>query len=138
MSEILHKEIDLIQNCITRMANNSFLLKGWAISLIAVILTINTQSASKYANLILVTPIIFFWYLDAYYLRMERLYRKMYQDVLEKRGNHDMSNLYDLDLSRLQDSEKCVLFTMKSNSLIIFYGFLILFNLIFIFIFILK
>ena len=26
--EKLHKELDLIQNCITRMANNSFMIKG--------------------------------------------------------------------------------------------------------------
>ena len=36
--ENLHKEIDLIQECIKRMANNSFLLKGWTISLVAVVL----------------------------------------------------------------------------------------------------
>ena len=30
-NEIIHKEIDLIQSCISRMANNSFLLKGWAV-----------------------------------------------------------------------------------------------------------
>ena len=28
----LHKEIDLIQSCINRMAGNSFLLKGWVVS----------------------------------------------------------------------------------------------------------
>jgi len=32
--EILPKEIDLIQGVITRMANNSFFLIGWLISLI--------------------------------------------------------------------------------------------------------
>ena len=39
-NETLHKEIDLIQACVTRMANNSFLLKGWAISIVAVILAL--------------------------------------------------------------------------------------------------
>ena len=37
---ILHKEIDLIQDCIKRMANNSFLIKGWTVSLIAVVLAL--------------------------------------------------------------------------------------------------
>ena len=27
--EEIHKEIDLIQSCITRMAQNSFMIKGW-------------------------------------------------------------------------------------------------------------
>ena len=38
--EEVHTEIDLIQTCITRMANNSFLIKGWMISLIAVIIAL--------------------------------------------------------------------------------------------------
>ena len=36
----LHKEIDLIQNCINRMANNSFILKGWVVSILAVVLSL--------------------------------------------------------------------------------------------------
>jgi len=43
-TEILHKEIDLIQGIINRMANNSFLLKGWIISLIAVILALTKDT----------------------------------------------------------------------------------------------
>lgn len=31
--EVLVKEIDLIQSCINRMAQNSFIIKGWTISL---------------------------------------------------------------------------------------------------------
>ena len=34
-NEELFKEIDLIQGCINRMANNSFLIKGWALSVFA-------------------------------------------------------------------------------------------------------
>lgn len=39
-TEELHKEIDLIQGCITRMADSSFQLKEWYITLIAVALTV--------------------------------------------------------------------------------------------------
>ena len=38
--DILEKEIDLIQACINRMAQNSFMIKGWMISLIAVIIAL--------------------------------------------------------------------------------------------------
>ena len=38
--EELHKEIDLIQGCINRMAQNSFLIKGWTVTLFAVILAL--------------------------------------------------------------------------------------------------
>ena len=36
----IHKEIDLIQSCITRMAQNSFMVKGWFVSLYAVVLAL--------------------------------------------------------------------------------------------------
>ena len=42
--EILHKEIDLIQGVINRMANNSFLLKGWLVTLITVVLALTKDS----------------------------------------------------------------------------------------------
>lgn len=31
-NEELFKEIDLIQNCIERMAKNSFMIKGWSLT----------------------------------------------------------------------------------------------------------
>ena len=37
----LHKEIDLIQGCISRMANNSVLLNGWLVSLITFIVVLS-------------------------------------------------------------------------------------------------
>jgi len=42
--EILHKEIDLVQNVINRMANNSFLLKGWLITLIVGVLALTSDT----------------------------------------------------------------------------------------------
>jgi len=38
--ENLLKEIDLIQSCIKRMAQNSFIVKGWMLSLITIVLTL--------------------------------------------------------------------------------------------------
>lgn len=40
VNEILHKEIDIIQECIKRMADCSFKLKGWYISLVTLALTL--------------------------------------------------------------------------------------------------
>ena len=36
----MHKEIDLLQSCIYRMAKNSFMIKGWFVSIYAVILAL--------------------------------------------------------------------------------------------------
>lgn len=75
------KHLELIQNVITRMANNSFMLKGWAVTLISGIFILSEQDTDKIYFLIAYIPIIFFWGLDSYYLFQERLYRSLYDKV---------------------------------------------------------
>lgn len=123
---ILHKEIDLIQGVITRMANNSFMLKGWIVSLIAVLLALTDQTivATKltYFNFILILPVLVFWYLDAFFLHKEKCYRKLYDWVIANRMTSD-EFLYSLDYSRFEPQEKSVWEIMfKNKTLFPFYG----------------
>ncbi len=97
----LHKEIDLIQGCIKRMANNSFLLKGWAISLVAVVLALSEKNISPYfLGLVVLVPLISFWYLDAFFLYTEKLFRKMYEWVIAERPKSNNERMYDLNPHR--------------------------------------
>ena len=78
--EEIHKEIDLIQSCITRMAQNSFMIKGWFVSIYAVILALLPEKVNLFLLCVVLTAInLSFWYLDGFFLRTEKLYRKMYQ-----------------------------------------------------------
>lgn len=119
--EIIHKEIDLIQNCINRMAQNSFLLKGWTVSLVAVIIALAKDFDFTHLCLLLLLPVICFWYLDAFFLRTEKLYRKMYEWVINNRNNTD-EFLYDLDPHRFKKEVSCELYIMFSKTLLVFYG----------------
>jgi len=124
----LHKEIDLIQNCISRMAQNSFLIKGWAITLIVITWAIlGKESLSSFALLILLIPIIGFWGLDAYFLWVERKYRKMYEWVLDNRLNQKShESLYDLNPNRFTEAAGSWLNVAFSKTILAFYGCLIL------------
>ena len=84
--EILFKEIDLIEECIKRMASNSFLLKGWAVTVLSVLigLTVNTDNW-KFASVIAILVCVSFWYLDAVYLKLERLYKRKYNWIIKNR-----------------------------------------------------
>jgi len=123
--EILHKEIDLIQGVINRMANNSFLLKGWLISLIAVVLALSKDSLlSCHSNLtlfILCFPIIIFWYLDAFFLHREKCYRELYDWVIKNRMTSN-ENLYSLDFRPHKKNVKSIFRIMFSQTLFPFYG----------------
>lgn len=121
--DILHKEIDLIQSCITRMANNSFLLKGWCISIIAVVLALADKAANPaILSCILLIPLLCFWYLDSFFLRTERMYRKMYEWVIENRIKNENSYLYDLNPHRFACTVDSRWKIMCSITLRVFYG----------------
>lgn len=119
----LHKEIDLIQSCISRMARNSFLIKGWSITLIVITWAIlNNKGGPCLSLLLLLIPIFLFWVLDGYFLRLERMYRKMYEWVLKARlEDGNFSKLYDLNPSRFQTDVGSWLEVMFSKTLLSFY-----------------
>ncbi len=79
--EITAKHLELIQGVINRLAANSFLLKGWTITLVAGLFALAASSQNWRFALIAIMPGLAFWWLDAYYLRQERLFRKVYDSV---------------------------------------------------------
>lgn len=122
----LHKEIDLIQGCINRMANNSFLLKGWLVSILAVVLALSLDELNKFIIAITVIMVtISFWYLDAFFLRTEKMYRKMYEWVLKKRKEGEADFQYDLNPHRFDGQVENIIKVMFSNTLIWFYGMIL-------------
>jgi len=63
------------------MESNSFMLKGWAVTLVAGIFVLAGKDTDKLYFLVAYIPVILFWGLDAYYLLQERLYRSLYDKV---------------------------------------------------------
>lgn len=122
-TEILHKEIDLIQACISRISQNSFFIKGWAISIVAVVLALSKESVfSIQVGFILLLVLVAFWRLDAYFLRLERLYRKLYENIIENRRRDNWDNLYDLNPHRFKEAVGSQWTIMFSATLRVFYG----------------
>ena len=96
--EEIHKEIDLVQACITRMAQNSFMIKGWFVSIYAVILALLPEKVNIFLLCIaLVAVNMIFWYLDGFLLRTEKIYRKIYDWVLEARPRNNRELMYQLN-----------------------------------------
>lgn len=124
-NEEIHKEIDLIQSSITRMSQNSFMIKGWFVSLYAVILALLPEKVNVFllcASLVAVNLI--FWYLDGYFLRIEKKYRKIYDWVLEVRPKNNRELLYQLNPSAFKgkiSETETILQVMWSNTLRWFY-----------------
>lgn len=86
------RHLELVQGVISRMANNSFMLKGWAVTLVAGIFALAEKDTHKLYFLVAYIPVIVFWGLDAYYLFQERLYRSLYDKVRQSdKGAIDFS-----------------------------------------------
>ena len=78
--------LQMIQAVITRMAGNSFLIKGWSVTLVAALFAIAAANTNELFVYLAYFPAFMFWALDAYFLRQERLFRKLYDHV---RGAED-------------------------------------------------
>jgi hypothetical protein len=117
--EIIHKELDLIQDVIKRMASNSFEVKKWLIGILSAIVVFSRDELLG-GNIqligLLLFPVLSFWYLDAFFLSTEKLYREMYKWVIKNRRQTDLY-LYDLNtMSREFPIGHFVYFIIKKNN----------------------
>ena len=78
------KHLEMIEGVIERMGNNSFQLKGWAVTLVSLVGALASQGTDKRFFLLVFIPLFAFWFLDAFYLQMERKYKILYKNVSEK------------------------------------------------------
>lgn len=75
------KHLEMIQGIINRMAGNSFLLKGWSVTLISALFALAAKDSNQFFLYLAYFPCVTFWSLDGYFLWQERMYRKLYQEV---------------------------------------------------------
>jgi hypothetical protein len=118
IDKIFIEELKIIQNIIKRMAFNSFLIKGWSITLVVATLLLK---GNKYQVLIAFIPLLVFWFLDAYFLWQERMYRELYRWVVENRLKTD-EYLFNMNAYRFKDKVQSKFRIMFSITLSWFYG----------------
>lgn len=106
MVEIMEEKIrhlEMIQNVIHRMASNSFTLKGWTVTLIGIIGAITLKTADEKAFALLFIPLIAFWFLDAYYLKLERSYRVLYNKIV----SGILEPNFSMDITEITETDYC-------------------------------
>ena len=77
------KHLEIIQSVINRLAHDSFLIKGWSMTILvaAVVLLSRSEGPSGWVVLCLLMPVVGFGILDGYFLWQERLFRRIYDRV---------------------------------------------------------
>lgn len=94
-SKIRH--LEMIQSVIARMNSNSFLLKGWTVTIVVALFAFaNVKDMDSNLIILAIIPTMFFWGLDAFFVHQEWLFIKLYEYVINK-------------------NEKDINFSMKTN-----------------------
>nr|DAE91063.1 MAG TPA: hypothetical protein [Caudoviricetes sp.] len=113
------KHLEFIENIVKRMADNSLSMKKFCLTIFVALMAININKVSisvtiqKQIGVLLVLSTVIFALLDAYYLCLEKLYRKLYQNVDE--GDYTK---YELDV---EENLKVFFRAVLSPSVFLFY-----------------
>lgn len=114
--------LGFIQSTISRMGSNSFLLKGWSVTLVAAIFALSAKDANHKFILLAYFPVIIFWFLDTYFLHQEKLFRALYEEVAK---NNIPSTLFTMDTSSVIANVPKKIEVAFSSTIAIFHGAII-------------
>jgi hypothetical protein len=97
------KHLDMIQAIVARLAGNSFLLKGWSVTLVTALFAFAAKDSKAYFVYLAYLPAFTFWLLDSYYLWQERSFRALF-DVIRRKDEVDID--YSMDPAQIPDDGK--------------------------------
>lgn len=117
------KYLEFIQAIITRMGQNSFLIKGWCITLISALYALAAKDANLSYVLVSYIAIPTFWVLDGFFIAMERRYVRLYTDVA--RRPNDVLMDFNLDTTAYNNGRATWISGILSRTLLVLYPVMI-------------
>jgi hypothetical protein len=97
-----HKHLEFIQNVITRMNTNSFLIKGWFVIILSALVGLSASTKKLELLFLAIVPALLFWLLDSYFLMQERKFRGLYKDAIDP---SKYVPEFSMDISAYKDGE---------------------------------
>jgi len=116
------KHLEFIQLVITRMNVNSFLLRGWSVTLVAALFAFAAKDTNIEYVIITYVSTPLFWILDGYYLSQERKYRDLYNKI---RNTPEDEIDFDMNATIMNSNKNSWFSSIFSITNLIFYGTLI-------------
>ncbi len=117
----------MIQAVVSRLGTDSFLIKGWAVTLASAFIGFGISKSDAGLAVAAVGPSVVFWLLDAYFLQAERLFRKLFDAVRTGQPEVDLFclNATASDFKNKIDDAPSWLGAAFSRTLFPFYGALL-------------
>ena len=114
--------LQMIQDIITRMGQNSFQIKGWAIGIMIAIFSFAGEQTDTKCILFTIVPLIIMWFLDSYYLQLERKFRYLYNDVRQTDDDRNFDMNFNNIKIQIKDSYRlCYFKVLFSMTEVVFY-----------------
>lgn len=83
-SPAVNAHLAMVQGIVQRMASSSASCKTWCITLVAAVLVVAAERRAPAYTAISLLPVLLFFFLDAYYLGLERCFRAAYDCFIDK------------------------------------------------------
>lgn len=115
--QINESHLAAIQSNINRLATNSFLIKGWSVTLVSAIFVLSAKNVNTSFVLTAYFPSIMFWLLDGYFLGMERRFVEMYNQAAQ-----GLVFQYEIKPGNFTSKRACMLAACLSRTIILFHG----------------
>lgn len=96
----VQKHLEIMNGIIDRMSSNSTNCKNWAITIVLAVLLFTYENSFSNGYLLAIIPLLLFYFLDAYYLYLERCFRYKYELFVKKYHSQqlEISDLYWVNL----------------------------------------
>ena len=114
--------LEMIQNIINRLSQNSFLLKGWSVVLISGLFALGAAGSESLFFYLAFFPVLAFWWLDAYFLREEKSFRDLF-DYVRVLDEEEID--FSMDRTVVADKRESVLSVAASGTMLVFHGVLL-------------
>lgn len=115
------KHLEFIQGVINRIGQNSFIIKGWTITLTSALFALAARDSDQKFMVVAYFPTLIFWLLDSYYLYQETLFRRLY-DYVRKQETVD----YSLNTKPFDKGIRDWTNVVFSKTVVSFYGIILI------------
>lgn len=116
------KHLEFLQQVITRMNTNSFMIKGWTVAILSALFVLSQKDTNQQFLVFAVFPSLVFWIMDGFYLSQEKQYRALYSTIARKK---EAEIDFSMDARAFNTGDNTWIGAILSKTLIPFYGILI-------------
>ena len=106
------QHLGMIQDVIRRLADNSFSVRRWALVTVGALIALAVRADEPILAYASLGPVLIFWGLDGYYLRQERLFRRLYDRVRTSPDSVEPFAMWAPDLASPRESYRSVIFSI--------------------------